>query len=515
MEEYSSDFENSWSSPQSKKQNKKEEFVSNRYIAGDVVENMSTRNSITFSSGTLSDAVPILEYPNGYKLEAIRDFAKELVHNSLLTSSTLTASELDSESGVTPLGPLPVALGSHSIDSVETIGYLPNSNQLDDVNSDVFTDRGIAPSGPPLSPRLDNSKTFSPQPPSSPQPPRSPRSQEDKSATPLSNNIRSNTAKISRKLSSRRSLNSFNNKSSPVIRKKVRISPVDHEEKAKINKRIASYAPLNLLGPVTSTVAKASKLPNIVVQKQLELALRKCDGYSKEVNRLQGKLDTSGIEEEFQRLREVIVNQSMQIKELSNENRALLIISKNQGKELLDKERKIESGYGEESLYNTEGQLKIVLERAKKLTAQLTDCRHRERMTALEKNKLAIECQDLKQQNLDLLRICEQLKGLNSGSVGVMKKDEPESMAERSTLGLESPSKDSFEVEILTLKNTIQRMKKSAQKQRVGFLSEIQQLKNQLIGAEKEKRRLSDELDKQERLTKNQVRLMIQLDCIV
>jgi hypothetical protein len=170
--------------------------------------------------------------------------------------------------------------------------------------------------------------------------------------------------------------------SPPVVRHSIKDDP--NGEKMKMHQH-----KLRLAAAVGS-INHDNRLSIATMEKQLAMAFKKIDNYSKLNQILVRKLDASTVDVEFGRFKTALNEQDEIITKLIEEKRALQRVVRDQGK-LLEVSEKVAGPEG--IIISSEGQIKVLKEKLRNLHLQLSEIRQKdqEKMEEIETLK-SLKC---------------------------------------------------------------------------------------------------------------------------
>ena len=234
---------------------------------------------------------------------------------------------------------------------------------------------------------------------------------------------------------------------------------------------------------IESCIAGEIRHPRIVLEKNLQLSLKKINSYRKENMLLLQKLDQSVIYTEFEQLKNTITDQEIKIQKLQEENKSLLRVNRNQEKGLLEQERNKEDI--PVKVQNTEKQNEYLIAKIRAQQVTIAELQTKERSKYEENAQLKQKIHKLKERLI-----------LHQDHSTVNPVHEQGSHASNMTSLLTTNTNDPEQdlvVENYRLKNIIKAQKASAsqehkkyKKDLEKYISRIESLEYELAQREKE-----------------------------
>lgn len=306
----------------------------------------------------------------------------------------------------------------------------------------------------------------------------------------------------------------------PTVKKQSKKSKIDADSFIEIKqeetkfvkyKSIPIEAKVDLRLPgahLVSHVSNNMKHPRFSLERQLNLAVKKLNAYSKENLDLQTRLDASNIEFEFQKLRSISLSQEEEIKKLNSDNKSLQNINRNHIKALLEQERCKDLEQNTESILTSEGQVKILLERVRRLSSQLSESRFREKCFISDNEKLLKRNKVMKTKTAKLKDEIEKLSWHESNESGM---NAPSSSSRMVEVGTQTMDDKGLQDRVAKLSESAAKLQKSLKFQRISFGGEIEGLKAQLAQSIVEQHDLESELESRDKDGRTNAQSMKQL----
>jgi hypothetical protein len=265
---------------------------------------------------------------------------------------------------------------------------------------------------------------------------------------------------------------------------------------------------------IQSHVSHEAKHHRSIVERQLRCALQQVNSYRKENNYLTKMIDASSIHSDFNALRVKNDEQSLIIKQLTDERRSLLLVQRNQEKSLLETEKEKEAQPEQEhinrkkmsvfqkkvktlrdNLYHYQVKTREEMSKNKHLTEQNTKLKVK--LKALMITQSVAE--QLKRDKLGLTDDQDQSQSCNLkfDSLGVGE----ESVVKPEDTTVHTEKEENFE----ELRNQRNRLKSIVENQRASFRHQLVVLQSKLERSLLKRKELEDELVRREKEMRAQI----------